>query len=452
MEPTSHFSETETDGRQRRTTILAYPKFYRHPAGWRETRERFAPGTSGTLAEATEGVHTLRVGSDGTLVMGHLGGELRQRLVGIAAVNPAGEPSRILDIDLAACLVAVEGNRVTWTHPDGYRYEVLYVADMVIDRLTIPVERFAAIRGFLPAGAVAFGPVFDFDERGMGAEWTCDAADLADTAGIAWTRGGRVKQSIRPARVNASDEHPGWAKRRILRRGNRLLVEAIPIEALDGPEPLVFNTTVQYQEGVSGYSGCQDVLINTAAPTTNYNTLGWLATTYDATPFTHRTLILFDLSALSGLVGSINSATLSLYYYSTYGSGGVAAVSARVLRNWAEATATWNTYDGANAWTTAGCDSVGNDRTATGYPVTVTGVPTWINWDVAAWAEDWLVDADPNHGVLLRLNSETGHSANKYYDSENGTPANRPKLTIDYTTSAGNPRWYYQRNAMRRAN
>ena len=62
----NHYTEVEGDGRERRATILAYPKYYQAGQAFAETQERFVASASGYFAEATEGVHTLRVGSDGT--------------------------------------------------------------------------------------------------------------------------------------------------------------------------------------------------------------------------------------------------------------------------------------------------------------------------------------------------------------------------------------------------
>ena len=471
MKPLSHFAETEANRRQRRTTFLAYPKYYRAPDGaWRETRETLAASPSGYLAEATEGVHTLRVASDGTLVMGHLGGTITQLLVGIAAVNPAGEPSRILDIDLRKCPVTVEGNIATWHHPDGYRYEVFYVADRMIDRLHIPIERFATIRKFLPKGCVAFGPAFEFDEGA----WQSDAAAKSEAAGLAWRQNGRVKHSIRPARVNATMEHPGWAKRRILRRANRLLVEAIPTEALDGSEPLVFNATVTYQEGTDSYSGCLDTFIYASSSTTNYGTDPSLFTGYrDGSHLAIRSLIKFDLNigeaGFPAAADTINSATLSLWVEKQLGTSAFYRASDdldgtvnahRVLRDWLVGQATWNIYSTGNNWSTAGAAGAGTDianaATDTCTAFSYNDCDKWVTWDVKSDVAAFVAGTTCNYGWRMCTDLDAVPTVWRppAASSDYGTTNLRPKLTVDYTAGAagGNPWYHYQRNAMRRAN
>ena len=453
--PVSHFAERQSVGTQHRMTIYSAPLYYRDVQGkWARTRERFAAGANGYVAEAVEGVHRARVRADGTIRMEHLDGAIVQRITGIAAVMAAGNTSKIWPVDLSAWARVVDGNRVAWTHPTGYTYEVVYVADSLVTRLTIPQSAFAALKGFLPGGAVAFGPVQDWDESGLGEGWTCDKPDDSDgTESIRYLKGGRVKQSVRAARVNWQDhEHPGWAKRRIRSKVGKSLVEAIPSAALDGTAAIVFNDTVSYQEGVSGYSGCIDNSLYEGSKDANYGNETYLATRAPGTTQQYNALLSFNLPDLGAV--TVTDASLTLVCYTSSGTSTISAY--RALKPWEETDSSWNQWDksGGKEWGAAGAmhtsdtdaeniadGPVGGDdadrrataafaeaaQTGTGAKTLGSGQAGFI-----ALAQAWLdATATDTYGIVLLCAGATTYQF--YRSSEYATAAERPKLTIVYT-------------------
>jgi hypothetical protein len=96
-----------------------------------------------------------------------------------------------------------------------------------------------------------------------------------------------------------------------------------------------------------------DTYIRAAAPAVNYGANITIDAGDSATGFgVHRSLLRFDLSAIPP--GSkVISVTLQLILVADDSNAVVTVSLYRVLRNWTELGATWNTYDGANAWATA---------------------------------------------------------------------------------------------------
>jgi N-acetylneuraminic acid mutarotase len=151
-----------------------------------------------------------------------------------------------------------------------------------------------------------------------------------------------------------------------------------------------------------------------------------------------RTLIKFDLSPIP-TNAVIISATLSLI---CSGAGGMAASSNahvyRFKRAWTLDGVTWNTYDGAHNWQTAGafgandCEQTDIGSVAiTAPPDTV--VPYVINLTPAK-VQEWVSGDFANNGFLLKMdevNDDLSFAASNY------VAAKKPKLTIVYKVPFG---------------
>jgi RHS repeat-associated protein len=103
--------------------------------------------------------------------------------------------------------------------------------------------------------------------------------------------------------------------------------------------------------------------------------------------------------------------------------------------------ATWNTYDGTNAWTTAGGDT---DASATQVQPLPWG-PNFLGdageplgWDVSGLVQSWLRDPSTNHGVRVKAHDETINNVMSF-DSPTGA-AQGPWLAIDWRNRPGNER------------
>lgn len=214
-----------------------------------------------------------------------------------------------------------------------------------------------------------------------------------------------------------------------------------------------FATDVTFQDGVSptaGYSGTKDarIVLDGSTPTENYGAQDELDLSYMWSGNKFRILISFDLSSLSG-VTSVTSATLSFYCYSgVIDAPGMTVATGRVLRNWGEGDNTGATADAGEvcwssatattqSWTTAGCDSEGNDRSALSSNVDGVATGNWISFDVTTDVNDILVNSTANYGWVIKETTTVSGRLQQYYSREHSTASLRPKLEITYSTSGG---------------
>jgi hypothetical protein len=185
----------------------------------------------------------------------------------------------------------------------------------------------------------------------------------------------------------------------------------------------------------------KDTYIWLDVPTTNLGTETVLRIQGEATDLKCRILLEQSITWGTDIPSDavITSATLYLYYYENYGYDptGRTYWCDRLLRlDWAETQATWNIYKTGSYWTTAGCDSDGNDFTSTGRASVVMpfGWLTWITWDVLAQVQ-WAQTNNKNIAFRIRDSDETGTSDKlaEFHSSDYTTdPSLRPKLVITY--------------------
>jgi hypothetical protein len=124
----------------------------------------------------------------------------------------------------------------------------------------------------------------------------------------------------------------------------------------------------------------------------------------------------------------IRSAVLSVYKYSgydmTYGLH-------RMLKDWAEGTATWNQRGGGQPWAAPGANGVGTDFTQ--LPDATAATPFnagWVSFDVTAAVQQMSQQA-PNHGWRLRGSAGSTTALKRFHSSEyTSDSALRPKLVI----------------------
>lgn len=150
-----------------------------------------------------------------------------------------------------------------------------------------------------------------------------------------------------------------------------------------------------------------------------------------------RTLIQFDLTSIPSSA-VVSGGTMSVYL-STNTSNNTRTLRAyRVLRNWVETEATWNSYSSGNSWDTAGCGNTTTDREATDSgnvsvgsdePVGFVEIPM-----TASKIQEMINGGFTNNGYLLKVDTET-NDRNIYSSSDNATGAQHPKLVVTYTSS-----------------
>ena len=196
--------------------------------------------------------------------------------------------------------------------------------------------------------------------------------------------------------------------------------------------------------------------IENGAPTANHANVaepyigdGSAASGHDA----YRVLMKFDLSSIP--IGSvITDAEIQLYQtnWNSVNSGDCCFVTQvdvhRLLRDWTEGGATWNTYDGSSGWTTAGAGSVGNDiyghPSARGYMGEPAAPDRWVSlkndWHLAediTKMRDGAPATYENYGwrvQMFQAESHGGHNYTNFYSDDQASY--EPKLVVTIQQSA----------------
>ncbi|MFZ5989419.1 MAG: DNRLRE domain-containing protein [Bacillota bacterium] len=185
------------------------------------------------------------------------------------------------------------------------------------------------------------------------------------------------------------------------------------------------------------YSTDADTILREQYPDINYGD-DTECILQDGTNIRKRPILKFDFSSLpSG--ATITSANVSCYYWD-YLNTSPAGLTAKFYRltqtGWTELGATWNKYDGTNAWASIGGDYTTTDGAAATIP---SSVGLWVNWNVTILAQ--YAQANVNeilHGLIrFETESSTQHSA-RFKSSEEAGTTYDPKLVIDYTTGTSN--------------
>ena len=130
----------------------------------------------------------------------------------------------------------------------------------------------------------------------------------------------------------------------------------------------------------------------------------------------------------------IISAKVGLYYYNAWtGLGSISLLATPLLRNWTEAGVTWNTYDGTNAWATAGATGNADIDKDIGHLIEFPDRYSSYGWryfyiaDITFWKQ-W---NRTYYGWLLYYIASSEHVS--FYSSDYTTDITlRPKLIITY--------------------
>lgn len=147
-----------------------------------------------------------------------------------------------------------------------------------------------------------------------------------------------------------------------------------------------------------------------------------------------RSLLKFDTSSQIPQAATINSATLSLYFYGLQGSDphGRTYWAYRITQTgWVETQATWNSYKSGSAWTAAG-----GDYTATnGASVVMPSSFGWVNWTVTAQVQTAVTSVSGVAHFLIKDGTEnSGDYGAIFYSRRYSSTTYRPKLYVDWTS------------------
>ena len=212
----------------------------------------------------------------------------------------------------------------------------------------------------------------------------------------------------------------------LIRDGRIYLIYSLP--SLDGMiAPVVDPTLTLQPDGTAG----EDTRLLSDNADTNYGMDDLrVGEENDEPARVQRTLIKFDLSDLPSNA-DISSATLSLYLYTDKCDNARTFRVYRQKRAWVESEATWNIYSTGNSWQTAGgfgaddCEQsdIGNRA------MSDSEASEFKDWSLSPTTKAGL---DLGNGWLIKADTESD-DAYRFYSSDYGTAANRPKLVIVYT-------------------
>lgn len=187
-------------------------------------------------------------------------------------------------------------------------------------------------------------------------------------------------------------------------------------------KPAKASTTITIQPGAEG----KDSYIFAMVPGNNGN-----ATYLDAggdagMPPPARAFIEFDLSPIPA-GASIESATLSLYYYSWFGPSDESETISlhKATSSWDEGTITWALQPSFDAGATTST-VVGN-----------SGAYGWYSWSITSLVNGWKAGSITNYGLVLKDSNETTNTAKVFYSSDNASL--QPKLVVTYSSGSAPP-------------
>lgn len=188
---------------------------------------------------------------------------------------------------------------------------------------------------------------------------------------------------------------------------------------------------VVLQDGLGGYAGTRDTFLANNATNTNYGATTSLIDLYVYYAMMTRFAIFNREGGPVPDNAIITSATLELYKSTAYSQ----VVSAyRMLCDWQETQATWNSCRTGVPWATSGALGVGTDYVAVADGAgLVAWDPGWLKIDVTQGLASMQAGA-PNYGWRLRRTGGDDINTKRYFTREyTGATALRPKLTVNYS-------------------
>jgi hypothetical protein len=191
--------------------------------------------------------------------------------------------------------------------------------------------------------------------------------------------------------------------------------------------------TIELQNGLNGYAGCEDTFIDTFAQSSNFgnNAIMELRAKHEK-----NLLLQFDLSPLDAIPPSVSvdAAVLSLWCTAQgTNQSPIEVNSYRLLRPWNELQATWLQARNGDLWGQPGAFQMGVDRASqTSTTGVLDGQDMWLHLDWTFLVNQWRDNSSINHGAVI---SGTGWAHVTYWfaASENATQSIRPRLVITYT-------------------
>lgn len=190
------------------------------------------------------------------------------------------------------------------------------------------------------------------------------------------------------------------------------------------------SVSVTLQDGSNGYAGTQDAYVSSWHKNTNYGSRTYM---FDQRSRFVKLLKFAVFVSEGGPVpdnATIESATLSLYKYSSYD---YSYQIYGLLKPWNESEVTWNEASAGVPWAAGGAQQPGEDiALAAESQSSIDWQPAWLEFDVSA-SLGAISAGDQNNGWII--DAMVGNGNRKRYYSRESTVdiALRPKLTITYS-------------------
>jgi hypothetical protein len=215
-----------------------------------------------------------------------------------------------------------------------------------------------------------------------------------------------------------------------------------PTPTATGPTPTPtatqIPTLVCLQQGTGEYDGCTDTYLDQTNPAESYGTIDKLRI---KTQENVNSLIRFDLSSLPANV-TVSQATLKLFVTSRYPENAITLRAYRVLKGWTEDEASWADAASGMPWTMSGCQSPGGDYDPV-YDDEIIGydsVSTWLELDVTAMVNHWVMQPAENFGAVLKAYRYLDQTVlYTLWSSEVNNAGLRPQLCISYLMPTPTP-------------
>lgn len=154
----------------------------------------------------------------------------------------------------------------------------------------------------------------------------------------------------------------------------------------------------------------------------------------------HNALLRFDVRSALAPEAQIQHAAMGIQMVGQTGSVAKTIRAFRATRDFTS-SATWNTYDGTNAWTTPGGDFATSPAAESDPSVGGAGTEgTWYVWDVRRMVDGWINGTLDNHGVVLTDDGSSVDNTVSFASTEAGT--GNPYIDVLWTRGLGSQPGY----------
>ncbi|HZU11738.1 MAG TPA: DNRLRE domain-containing protein [Chloroflexota bacterium] len=209
--------------------------------------------------------------------------------------------------------------------------------------------------------------------------------------------------------------------------------------------PVVIDPSVSFPDESRAGNPSQDCNLWSGAATTSYCNQTYEDVGLNGTNM-GRDALLFTVPSQIYIDSEVVSAQLSMTIddASAYMSNASTTLSLYPMTRAWTTSATWNSYDGTNAWSRAGGDYAANTNPPTTVSATISkGETGTVSWYPTQIAQEWTDGTLANDGLLLR-GAETLSDSNLvlFYGMSGTTSTQWPQLTIWFEPRMGDRAFY----------